>query len=42
MPGMIKPVTPDAALVVDVTAANLAPPLTIEWHPSGDFHIHHL
>lgn len=31
-----------ASLVVDVIAENLAPPLTIEWHPRGDFHIHHL
>jgi hypothetical protein len=31
-----------AVLVVDVIAENLSPPLTMEWHPCGDFHIHHL
>jgi hypothetical protein len=31
-----------AVLVVDVMAENLSPPLTMEWHPCGDFHIHHL
>ena len=29
-------------LVVDVESTQAGPPLTIEWHRSGDFHIHHI
>lgn len=29
-------------LVVDVRSSQHAPPLTAEWHRSGDFHIHHI
>lgn len=29
-------------LVVDVESSQAAPPLTAEWHRSGDFHIHHI
>lgn len=32
----------NSSLVIDLFAENLAPPLTVEWHTSGDFHIHHL
>lgn len=29
-------------LVLSVTSAHASPPLTAEWHPSGDFHFHHI
>ena len=29
-------------LVVDVESTQAGPPLTAEWHRSGDFHIHHI
>ncbi len=29
-------------LVVDVRSCQQAPPFTVEWHRSGDFHIHHI
>ena len=32
----------NSSLVIDLLSSNLAPPLTVEWHAAGDFHIHHL
>ncbi len=32
----------NSSLVLDLIGENLAPPLTVEWHSAGDFHIHHL
>jgi hypothetical protein len=29
-------------LVIDIESTQAAPPLTAEWHQSGDFHIHHI
>jgi hypothetical protein len=29
-------------LVLSVTSMHSSPPLTAEWHPSGDFHFHHI
>lgn len=32
----------NSSLILDLIGENLAPPLTVEWHAAGDFHIHHL
>lgn len=41
-PGFSALLAQHGRLVLSVTSAHAAPPLTAEWHPSGDFHFHHI
>lgn len=41
-PGFEELLRKHSSLVVGVTSRSHSPPLTAEWHPSGDFHFHHI